>query len=259
VYPSYPEILKDVSMADRVAPRGQATRELLRQTVVFDADEIVSRRGFSPALAFAEALQVVSGLFDPDIIKEKAPRANHDMFTAAMAYGPRINEQMQGVLDTLNADPASREAFVTVGRPLEAGKFGAIPCMESVQFLIRDEFLITVVTHRSWDACTGLPYNVVIDGLLAQVVANLLGVYPGTVVVNAASLHVYETQIEAGRLEGARDYGRFEIEELWTRSWQGARSWAVDQLYSDWGGEIAPRGIHVEKFPKPEAQGCATS
>lgn len=130
------------------------------------------------------------------------------------AYGPRWRDQVERVIALLKTDRDSRQAVVSTWRTndlwarwMEAFVGGErwaawtkdVPCTLTMQYLIRDGMLNTIVTMRSWDAWLGLPYDLFNFCMLASCVAAELSVYPGTVTVQAGSLHLYDRNREAAQ------------------------------------------------------------
>lgn len=191
-------------------------------------------------LAIMELLQILAGVFDKEAIAAVAPKADLELFTFEMSYGPRIRFHLPDALEALREDPMTRQAVVYVGRP-EDGPTNRQPCTTAIQLIQRSGGLHGSVFMRSWDAYKGLTYDVPCFGGIVMAAARCLDLIPGSVVVTATSLHLYESDIERFVDRGDR---RLVFTEAVPTTWERLRSWAHEQyLEMKWGRE--PRGIEV--------------
>ena len=183
-----------VTNGDLVPSRYGDTREALNLALTIDPHEPPTRPGQSMALGYMELSQLLAGTFDRAAIERVAPNANHNLFSLPMAYGPRIADQVETIIWTLQNDPLTRRAVLLISKP-EDGPTANLPCTISVQFLRRTQGLLTLVSMRSWDLIKGLPYDLVVFGGLAQAMALAVGVPAGPLTVTAGSAHVYLTDL----------------------------------------------------------------
>ena len=139
------------------------------------------------------------------MISDYAPsygRFSDDGETLHGAYGPRIWCSLQAVIQMLKDKPDSRQAVITLHRSTDAsiaarGESKDIPCTIALQFLVRDSKLNLIVTMRSNDMWTGLPYDVFCFTSFQILMAQSLGYGVGWYQHQAASLHIYERHWEA--------------------------------------------------------------
>lgn len=188
-----------------VSPRGMATKELPQHTVAVDMKLPVltfkERKLHYPFMA-AEAFWILTG---DDRVSTIAPYNKHisqfsdDGETFAGAYGPRILDQLNYVLNTLTNDEDTRQAVMTIWSPKpELSK--DIPCTVAIDFKIRDDALNVHVFMRSSDVWLGLPYDVFNFSMLGVLVCGMLNrdvdpedqLIPGVLFLTAASSHLYE-------------------------------------------------------------------
>lgn len=242
--PSYADLIETlVDAGHRVDSRYGSTLELLAWPVEFWAGEMVDRKGVSLGLGFMELLQLLAGTFDAEQIRRVAPNAQAELFTAQMAYGPRIAGQVERIIEALLRKPDTRQAVLFIARP-EDGPTSDQPCTTTMQFLRRNGQLDAVVQMRSWDAVRGLPYDVVVQGGLLMAVARCVGVHAGAVYARAGSLHLYDDQagkVDKGSL-GSRVI-RFRLDDSVPRTWDGIVEWAGSQVETM---EKVPKGIVME-------------
>lgn len=166
------------------------TRELVNCGVSFVPGAVPQRNRANYGIGWQEVFQLLAGDFAPDHIARVAPKANLELFTAQMAYGPRVKDQLPQVVDLLRREPESRQAIVFIGSP-DDGPTSCQPCTSTVQFLRREGMLLTRVSMRSWDLVKGMTYDVMMFGALAQLVAYLTKSSLGLVHVSSGSTHVY--------------------------------------------------------------------
>jgi len=120
--------------------------------------------------------------------------------TLSGAYGPPFIDQLSYTTRALTQDEASRQAVITLWRPRpELGL--EIPCSLTLQFIIRDATLHTLVMMRSSDAWMGLPYDWHCFSMMsAYQLLILRDRYPdlllGDLTVMAGSQHLYQTDWE---------------------------------------------------------------
>lgn len=189
-----------LSQGARVAPRGQATFEVLDAVIIAedptDCLPTGCGRKLNPAIGVAEAMQLVGGFTEPDLMVRISK--NFEMFlddgAFHGAYGPRAVSQIPEIVRKLRADKDTRQAVVTIWQPHrdnEPGKHD-YPCTISLIFTIRDDALNIHVTMRSNDVWWGLAYDAFQFTQLQCTVANVLNIKVGRYHHHVVSLHAYE-------------------------------------------------------------------
>lgn len=139
----------------------------------------------------------------------KYNKESSDKKTVRSGYGDRLFkwrgfDQMQNVIDLLRDRQSSRQAVIQIIDAEDiASKAKAIPCTNTLQFLVRAERLHLVVSMRSNDAYLGFPHDVFAFTMLQELVARTLNVELGTYIHNVGSFHLYDDHVE-----GAKDYLR---------------------------------------------------
>lgn len=225
-YDDYTEMVADVARyGDRIPSRYGDTREVLGVAWRRHASAAVRRSGMNPKIGYMELCQLIAGVYDPAAIERVAPNAQHALFTEKMAYGPRLRDQIPRVMLALRNDPGTRQAVMFVGSEGD-GPSPSLPCTCTIQFLLRGG-LQCVVSMRSWDLLKGLPYDLIMFGGLQQVVARCLGTGAGLLQVNAASAHIYLTDVAADKLP---EPGRrvFRAHFAGATKWEDAVALAAD-------------------------------
>jgi thymidylate synthase len=194
-----------------VSPRGMRTKELPQRTIAVDMRFpllTVPERRLSFQGAAAEAFWICNGDDTVDGIVPWLPRMRDFSDNGATffgAYGPRIAQQLEYVVEKLRADPDTRQATLVTWRP-NPQPTKDCPCTVAMDFKIRDGKLNMHVFMRSSDAWLGIPYDVFSFSMVAHMVCcrlNFRGwtmakgdppkvIEPGALYLTAASSHLYE-------------------------------------------------------------------
>ncbi|HIP34728.1 MAG TPA: thymidylate synthase [Methanothermococcus okinawensis] len=105
-------------------------------------------------------------------------------------------DQIKYIIEKLGEEKNSRRAVAITWQPLidievSKRKRGSVPCLQYIQFLIRDDKLYQTVLFRSNDLL--LAYHANALGLIAlgEIVAESLGVEYGTYTHHGVSMHIY--------------------------------------------------------------------
>lgn len=204
---AYSSILRQLSERGHyISPRGMLTKEIVgfNFTLRNPRYNVVTQAGRKVSLPFmaAEFLWMITGSNDVRLIapynKNIVPFSDDGLFFRG-AYGPKLIDQLPYIVETLTADPVSRQAVLTLWRE-RPGPSKDIPCTCLMQFFIRDGMLDMVVYMRSNDAWLGLPYDVFNFTMIQKYVADLLSVDIGWYHHHVGSLHLYEQHWEKAKL-----------------------------------------------------------
>lgn len=191
-----------VRSGHQVSPRGQDTLEILSHTSCIDMRRPVvtaTQRKLGYRFACAEAAWILEGRDDVASIAPYSQRIaefSDDGERFFGAYGPKIYEQFDYVVETLVNDPDSRQAVLTTWRE-NPPPTKDVPCTISLQFLLRYSRLYTVATMRSSDVWLGWPYDVFNFSMVSYAVAISLSrllqqnVTLGHLLLAAGSQHLY--------------------------------------------------------------------
>lgn len=188
------------------APRGLKTLDagftIIEMDYPYDALPIGCGRKLNPAIGAAEAIQLIGGFSDPKLITRISPafhRYAEENGTFHGAYGDRTRYGLLHIVNQLTNDRDSRRAVINVwdnARDFNDGK-NDYPCTVALTFEIIDDQLQMNVFMRSNDVWLGTPYDWFQFAQLQLTIANILNVQPGIYRHIAASLHIYESDIES--------------------------------------------------------------
>lgn len=158
-----------------------------------------TRRVLDPHYACAETLWYLGGTMNVIPLLPYAPQyskfTNHGY--AHGAYGPRMIDQLNTVAQLLDKDKDSRQAIVQLWDKNDLDrKRGDLPCTLSMQFMVREESLVQIVTMRSNDLWLGYPYDVFAFCTIGHIMAVMLDMPLLRYQHQAGSMHLYEKHWE---------------------------------------------------------------
>jgi len=163
---------------------GNEGRELLGVSVSFDSgglDEILDR--FADQQMIAEMRKVFFC---------EAPNALGHSY-AKLLRGPDGRHDLQDIICLLRQEPLTKRALVTLSG--EPG--GKVPCVNAVQFLIRDQAVQVMYFARGQDAFRKFYADGVCLVTMAQKVADGVGRRIGAVRGLIGSSHIYHRDLQA--------------------------------------------------------------
>lgn len=188
-----------------VSPRGMKTYEVLGASFIVedptDTLPIGVGRKLNPAIGYVEALQLIGAQAAPELVCQVSSafeqfREPNGRFWGA--YGDRIKLQAAQAAGKLKLDRDSRQATITLWDPHldnTAGKRD-YPCTVTFQAMIRRDQLVLQTWMRSNDVVRGTAYDVFQFTQLQLTIAHSLGIEAGPYYHHAASLHIYERDLE---------------------------------------------------------------
>ena len=191
------------------------TLELLHVALEIDDPRqrwVVSRRpGINPAFAIADALWILAGSNDADVMnywfRDLPKFAGHGP-TYAGAYGHRLRrhfgvDQVKRACAALSSDPKSRQVALQFWDVLTdlpqadgAPRSADVPCNVMAMLKVRGGRLEWTQVLRSNDLYRGVPNNFVQFTLLQEVMAGWLGLEVGGYHQWSDSLHAYADSLD---------------------------------------------------------------
>jgi len=204
-----------------IGAKGRVSFEVLNHTLIFDMrwPIVYSKPNTSWLYMAAEPMWVIFGsnklsLF-PEIARIQGPYSDNGISTYG-AYGPQYKRQKNYIIDILNKDRNTRQAVMGIWRK-NPQAMKDIPCTVSLQWVIRNGSIHTIVSMRSSDAGMGLPYDMLtFVCMTAEIAAQLQEpVDLGKCWITAGSRHIYEDQWD--KLEGLGDHpdDRYHSWNVW--------------------------------------------
>lgn len=196
-----------LSSKGEVSPRGFDTREILNSTVIIENAEEAhvasTARHFNRRIAGSETIQLLAGLSS----LEQLDFASGGRFTQFSdngrlmgAYGPRTYRQLANLVQVLQKQPDTRQAYFTIWNGQEhVSASHDVACTTGGQFLIRDGKLHLRVSMRSSDVFLGIPYDWLMFSRLQLVIAECLDIPAGSYAHSIGSQHLYERDVNQAR------------------------------------------------------------
>jgi thymidylate synthase len=201
----YVAIVKAVAeYGEKVAPRGQMTREFQCATLIvenpLDTLPVGVGRALVPGIAAVESAQLLAGDSRPSLVRAIGPQMGNyveDDGEFWGAYGVRTRGQFDMIIRRLTDDPLSRQTVVTLWRPDLDGldRKKDYPCTVMYSFMIRGGRLHMETVMRSNDVILGLGYDAFQHSRVQIAVASVLGAGLGEYRHHAMSLHLYERDL----------------------------------------------------------------
>lgn len=125
------------------------------------------------------------------------------------ADGRKI-DQIQQLVEGLQAEPFSRRHIVSAWNVADIGKMALPPCHLLFQFFVHppaadgSSRLSCQLYQRSADLFLGVPFNIASYALLTHLVAQVCGFVPGEFVHSFGDLHLYENHLEQAKRQLTR-------------------------------------------------------
>ena len=158
-------ISKIMNDGNKVTPRGMPTTEVLAHTSVVDMNRPIvniPERKLNYRFMFAEAWWILSGsnrVADISQYMKAIAKFSDNGITFRGAYGPKIVEQLDYIVESIAGDLFTRQAILNIWRenPRPSKDF---PCTLNMQWIVRDNKLNCITNMRSSDAWLGWVYDV---------------------------------------------------------------------------------------------------
>lgn len=215
-----PWLQKLVDYGESVEVRGHKTLELLNTVTEITEPQhhciLLPSRRWNPFLALSEALWILAGRDD---VAALVPYNQHivdysdDGVSLYGAYGKRIYDQIDPIIERLKKDPNDRRAVLQIwdnagptysNNPWHEDLWTHSkdpPCNTQVMFKLRQNKLHMTVINRSNDLHFGLfAVNLPTFGILQSYIAARLGVNMGIQTHFSNSLHIYTDEPRAAAI-----------------------------------------------------------
>lgn len=107
-------------------------------------------------------------------------------------YAGCDSDQLEYIIDKLKENPVTRRAIAITWIPDTDRLHEHVPCIQSVNFLYRQNRLHMTAYFRSHDFARAWPANLYGLNKLLQYVGKETGMTPGSITTISASAHIYE-------------------------------------------------------------------
>lgn len=114
---------------------------------------------------------------------------------AGLMRGPFGQAGLDGVISLLRSEPQTKRALLTLV-PTGTGK---VPCVNVIQFLVREQSLQTIYFARAQDVFKKLYADALCVARMAQLVADGMNLSAGSLTGFIGSGHIYDADLSASR------------------------------------------------------------
>lgn len=121
-------------------------------------------------------------------------------------------DQLKNVHDTLIQNPNDRRMIVMAWNPSELDQMALPPCHFGFQFTSNGEYLDLTFFMRSVDTFLGMPFNICSYGMILELMAKTVGMYPRFLTGFFVDTHLYVNHLE--QIEIQRQREPFELPKL---------------------------------------------
>jgi thymidylate synthase len=108
-------------------------------------------------------------------------------------------DQISNVLAELRRNPYSRRLIVSAWNPAEVTAMALPPCHCLFQFYVAEGRLSCQLYQRSGDIFLGIPFNIASYALLTAMVAQVVGLKPGSFIHTLGDAHLYANHFDQAR------------------------------------------------------------
>jgi thymidylate synthase len=188
------------------------TKSLFGQRIWHDMRDgfpILTCKKVSFHMAKVELLWILNGRTDLKYLKDNGvnywdadyKRSGRSDGNLGPVYGKQWRDfkgidQLKNLVDMINSDPMSRRLMVSAWAPDELNQMVLPPCHHGFQINIVDGYIDLMWTQRSADVFLGLPYDIVMYGLLLELLALGTGYKARHLVGMLGDTHIYNNHIE---------------------------------------------------------------
>jgi len=121
-------------------------------------------------------------------------------------------DQLYELLREIKKNPTSRRIIINAWNPAELADMVLPPCHYGLQVYINNGEISLMWQQRSADIFLGLPYDIVMYGLLLEMLARGNGYKPGELICSLGDCHLYNNHLEAAKIQLERS--TFELPQL---------------------------------------------
>jgi len=167
--------------------------------------------------AVTELLWILSGYTDIQYLNNHGvtywnpdyDRSGRTDGTLGPVYGKQWRDfggvdQLKNLIIGIKEAPYSRRHMVQAWNPIDLDDMALPPCHYGFQVYINDGKLSLMWQQRSADVFLGLPYDIVMYGLLLEMLAKGLGYEPGQLIGSLGDCHLYNNHLEQAELQLSR-------------------------------------------------------
>lgn len=116
-----------------------------------------------------------------------------------------VIDQVKSMVGGLLSEPESRRHIVTAWNPADIDYMALPPCHLLWQCNVLGEYLHLTAYQRSADIFLGVPFNLASYSLLTMLLAQQVGLKPGSMTWFGCNVHLYTNHVAQARLQTLRE------------------------------------------------------
>ena len=125
-------------------------------------------------------------------------------YQSVSGTGKNAVDQLKNLVYSINTNPDSRRLMVSAWAPHELDAMALPPCHYAFQVYINNGVMDLMWMQRSADVFLGLPYDIVMYGLLLEMLAKGAGLKAGQLIGQLGDCHLYNNHLEQAQLFSER-------------------------------------------------------
>ena len=114
-------------------------------------------------------------------------------------------DQFKKIITEIKKNPYSRRLMVSAWNPADMDDMVLPPCHHGFQIYINNKRMSLMWQQRSADIFLGLPYDIVMYGLLLEMLCKGLGYIPNQLIASLGDCHLYNNHLEQAKLQLSRE------------------------------------------------------
>lgn len=201
---------------DKSDRTGTGTKSVFGRTIRHDMSlgfPILTGKKVSFNAARTELLWILNGRTDLKYLEDNGvkywrpdyERTGRTDGTLGPVYGKQWRDfcdvdQLKNLVYSINTNPDSRRLIVSAWAPHELNAMALPPCHYAFQVYINNGVMDLMWQQRSADVFLGLPYDIVMYGLLLEMLAKGAGLKAGQLIGQLGDCHLYNNHLEQAEL-----------------------------------------------------------
>ena len=201
--------------AEKSDRTGTGTRAVFGRTIKHDMQlgfPMLTGKKISFNAARTELLWILQGRTDLKYLEDNGvkywrpdyERSGRTDETLGPVYGKQWRDfkgvdQLKNLVEDIVTNPSSRRLMVSAWAPHEMNEMALPPCHYAFQVYINNGVMDLMWMQRSADVFLGLPYDIVMYGLLLEMLAKGAGLKAGKLIGQLGDCHLYNNHIDQAR------------------------------------------------------------
>ena len=214
----YKELISEILNRglDKEDRTGTGTKSVFGRTIRHDMSlgfPILTGKKISFNAARTELLWILQGRTDLQYLEDNGvkywrpdyERSGRTDETLGPVYGKQWRnfdgvDQLANLVNAIRINPWSRRLLVSAWNPVDMDDMVLPPCHYAFQVYINNGVIDLMWQQRSADVFLGLPYDIVMYGLLLEMLAKGSDLIPGQLIGQLGDCHLYNNHLEQAEI-----------------------------------------------------------